>query len=107
MKREDYERLRWRCIRRALLELDIALTRFLDQQFDKLSDAEQQAFVELADMEDHDLWHMISGQKECDAPCDAARAEHVQVARAGGVGDAVRAAEPLGAECDPRGRRFT
>ncbi|HJW27149.1 MAG TPA: succinate dehydrogenase assembly factor 2 [Rhodocyclaceae bacterium] len=68
MKREDYERLRWRCIRRALLELDICLTRFLDQQFDKLSDDEQQAFVELADMEDHDLWHMISGQAECENP---------------------------------------
>lgn len=68
MKREDYERLRWRCIRRALLELDICLTRFLDQQFDKLSDDEQQAFVELADMEDHDLWHMISGQAECEDP---------------------------------------
>ena len=68
MKREDYERLRWRCIRRALLELDICLTRFLDQQFDKLSDEEQQAFVELADMEDHDLWHLISGQAECEDP---------------------------------------
>ena len=30
MEREDYERLRWRCIRRGLLEVDIALTRFLD-----------------------------------------------------------------------------
>ena len=68
MERADYERLRWRCIRRALLELDIALTRFLDQQFDQLDDAEQQAFVELADMEDHDLWYLISGQAECDDP---------------------------------------
>lgn len=68
MEREDYERLRWRCIRRALLELDIALTRFLDQQFDKLSEEEQQAFAELADMEDHDLWYLISGQAETDDP---------------------------------------
>ena len=28
MERSDYERLRWRCIRRALLELDVTLTRF-------------------------------------------------------------------------------
>jgi len=68
MKREDYERLRWRCIRRALLELDIALTRFLDEQFDQLSDEEQQLFAELADMEDHDLWYLISGQAECEDP---------------------------------------
>ena len=65
MERAEYERLRWRCIRRALLELDITLTRFLDDGFDKLSDEEQKVFVELADMEDHDLWYLISGQAEC------------------------------------------
>ena len=68
MERKDYERLRWRCIRRALLELDITLTRFLDDGFDKLTDEEQQAFVELADMEDHDLWYLISGKTECEDP---------------------------------------
>jgi len=66
MERADYERLRWRCIRRGLLEVDIALTRFLDHQFAGLNDDQQQAFAELADMEDHDLWHLISGQAECD-----------------------------------------
>jgi succinate dehydrogenase flavin-adding protein (antitoxin of CptAB toxin-antitoxin module) len=49
-----------------LLEVDIALTRFLDDGFDKLDEDQQQAFVELADMEDHDLWHLISGQAEID-----------------------------------------
>ena len=68
MRREDYERLRWRCIRRGLLEVDIALTRFLDERFDSLDEQGQQAFVELAAMEDHDLWYMISGQAECDDP---------------------------------------
>jgi antitoxin CptB len=68
MERADYERLRWRCIRRALLELDITLTRFLDDGFDKLDDEQQQAFAELADMEDHELWYMISGQAECENP---------------------------------------
>ncbi|MBK8892383.1 MAG: succinate dehydrogenase assembly factor 2 [Dechloromonas sp.] len=65
MQREDYERLRWRCVRRGLLEVDIALTRFLDGQFRELNEEEQQLFVELVDMEDHDLWHLISGQSEC------------------------------------------
>lgn len=68
MERQDYERLRWRCIRRGLLEVDIALTRFLDNGFELLDDEEQQAFVELADMEDHDLWHLISGQADIDDP---------------------------------------
>ncbi|MBP5986452.1 MAG: succinate dehydrogenase assembly factor 2 [Azonexus sp.] len=68
MERQDYERLRWRCIRRALLELDITLTRFLDDGFDQLSDEQQQVFVELADMEDHDLWYLLSGKTECDDP---------------------------------------
>jgi len=64
MDRADYERLRWRCIRRALLELDIVLTRFLDNGFARLNEAQQQAFAELADWEDHDLWRLISGQEE-------------------------------------------
>jgi len=69
MERKDYERLRWRCIRRALLELDITLTRFLDDgRFEKLSDEEQQAFVELADMEDYDVWDLLTGKAEIDDP---------------------------------------
>lgn len=68
MERADYERLRWRCIRRALLELDITLTCFLDDGFDRLSEDQKQAFVEMADMEDHDLWYLISGKTECDDP---------------------------------------
>ena len=68
MERADYERLRWRCIRRALLELDITLTRFLDSGFDQLNDEEQQAFVELADWEDHELWYLLSGKTETDDP---------------------------------------
>jgi succinate dehydrogenase flavin-adding protein (antitoxin of CptAB toxin-antitoxin module) len=73
MERGDYERLRWRCIRRALLELDIKLTRFLDNGFDALSEEEQQAFVVLADMEDYDLWDLLTGKAEIDDP----RLEHV------------------------------
>ncbi|MDD2664817.1 MAG: succinate dehydrogenase assembly factor 2 [Dechloromonas sp.] len=68
MERADYERLRWRCIRRALLELDITLTRFLDDGFDQLNDEQQQAFAELADMEDYDLWDLLTGKAECTDP---------------------------------------
>ena len=69
MERADYERLRWRCIRRALLELDITLTRVLDGgEFEKLDDDQQQAFVVLADMEDYDLWDLLTGKAEIDDP---------------------------------------
>ena len=68
MERADFERLRWRCIRRAFLELDIMLTRFLDNGFERLSPEQQQAFVELADLEDHELWYWVGGKTECDDP---------------------------------------
>ena len=68
MERKDYERLRWRCIRRALLELDITLTRFLDNQFENLSEEQKQTFVELADLEDYDLWDLMTGKAESDDP---------------------------------------
>lgn len=63
MERGNYERLRWRCIRRGLLEVDIALSRFLDEGFLQLNEDQQAAFVELANMEDLPLWHLISGQE--------------------------------------------
>jgi succinate dehydrogenase flavin-adding protein (antitoxin of CptAB toxin-antitoxin module) len=66
MERSVYERLRWRCIRRGVLEVDIVLERFLDKEFGKLSRDGQQAFAELADRDDLELWHLISGQKECE-----------------------------------------
>jgi succinate dehydrogenase flavin-adding protein (antitoxin of CptAB toxin-antitoxin module) len=65
MEKAAFERLRWRCTRRGMLEVDMALERFLDNAFGKLSDAEQQAFVELADYEDLELWRLISGQQVC------------------------------------------
>jgi succinate dehydrogenase flavin-adding protein (antitoxin of CptAB toxin-antitoxin module) len=55
------------------LELDIKLTRFLDNGFDALSEDEQQAFVVLADMEDYDLWDLLTGKAEIDDP----RLEHM------------------------------
>lgn len=65
MNQAEIGKLRWRCVRRGLLENDIALTRFLAERFPTLTDLEQRLFAELADMEDHDLWHLISGQEEC------------------------------------------
>ncbi|MDR2679119.1 MAG: succinate dehydrogenase assembly factor 2, partial [Zoogloeaceae bacterium] len=79
----DFNRLRWRCVRRGLLEVDIALTRFLESSFATLSRAEQEAFMELADFDDLELWHLISGQKVCE---DARLAAIVALLRASGTG---------------------
>jgi len=59
-------RLRWRCTRRAMLEMDLLLGEFLEKKFFSLSPEDQAAFVELADYEDMKLWPWISGQEECE-----------------------------------------
>jgi succinate dehydrogenase flavin-adding protein (antitoxin of CptAB toxin-antitoxin module) len=65
---EAFQRLRWRCIRRGLLELDIVLTRFLDGPYAQLNEVQTRAFSELADMEDHDLMDLLTGRKESGNP---------------------------------------
>ena len=65
---EAFQRLRWRCIRRGLLELDIVLTRFLDTGYAQLDDTQTRAFSQLAEMEDPDLLDLLTGRKECGDP---------------------------------------
>ncbi|MDY0012265.1 MAG: succinate dehydrogenase assembly factor 2 [Rhodocyclaceae bacterium] len=57
-------RVRWHC-RRALLELDLVFTRFLERDFDGLSEAQLADLEELLLCEDHDLWAMVNGSKPC------------------------------------------
>ena len=64
----ELNRLRWRCTRRALLEMDILLGTFLEKEFQNLTPVQAAAFTVLADMEDHDLWPLITGKKECADP---------------------------------------
>ena len=66
MEVSELNRLRWRCTHRALLEMDLLLGDFLDTQFSDLNAEQAAAFVALAEMEDHDLWHLISGQADID-----------------------------------------
>jgi len=61
------ERLRWHC-RRALLELDIVFQRFWAEVGDALDDATAAALERLLEMEDHDLWELISGRGSTDDP---------------------------------------
>jgi antitoxin CptB len=60
---KNLERIRWRS-RRGLLELDIVLGRFIDQQYALLDEFEQKAFEVLLDMPDNPLWDMIAGRQE-------------------------------------------
>jgi len=68
---QDLGRLRWRCVRRGLLELDIMLGKFLDEQYSSLSEPQAQAFGELAMMEDPELWELVSGRQASANPAHA------------------------------------
>jgi antitoxin CptB len=68
MDQHELNKLRWHCTRRALLELDIILGRFLDDGFKQLNEAQVKTFVDLVAMEDHDLWALISGKTETTDP---------------------------------------
>lgn len=54
-------RLRWRC-RRGMLELDVALARFLDRHFAGLGAAERAAFERLLETPDAELLGYLQGQ---------------------------------------------
>ena len=57
-------RLRWQC-RRALLELDLLLERFLERDFDRLSDDQLAVLEDMLRCDDHDLWAMVNGSAPC------------------------------------------
>ena len=61
-------RIRW-LTRRGLLELDIVLGRFMAQEFDSLSDEQQQTFIRLLESDDPDLFKWCMGHG---APADPA-----------------------------------
>ena len=52
--------MRWRC-RRGLLELDLALRRFLDTVYEGLTPPEQTQFSDLLAENDADIWAWIQG----------------------------------------------
>ncbi len=57
------ERVRWRC-RRGMLEMDILLGRFVEQRYAQLDAQQREAFDELLDLPDTDLWDLVRGDKE-------------------------------------------
>lgn len=62
----ELNRLRWRCTRRAMLEMDILLGSFLDKHYAGLTPEQAAVFIALADMEDLELWPLITGKRVCE-----------------------------------------
>lgn len=60
-------RIRW-LTRRGLLELDIALERFMAKYFDRLDDDELTAFVALLDLPDQEFLALVNQKEECSNP---------------------------------------
>jgi antitoxin CptB len=56
----DLNQLRWRC-RRGTLELDLILSRYLQQHYATSSPEQQQAFRELLSLEDSELMRYLLG----------------------------------------------
>jgi antitoxin CptB len=54
-------RLRWRC-RRGMRELDVMLTRYLDRVWATASSTEHDAFVQLVELQDPDLFGYLVGR---------------------------------------------
>ena len=57
---EELGKLRWRC-RRGMQELDVLLARYMDEQFRSASTAEQDAFRQLLETQDSDLYAYCLG----------------------------------------------
>jgi len=62
-----HARLRWRC-RRGMLENDLILARFLDARGEAIDEEEVAALDRLLDLDDNELWDLLSGRTE---PADA------------------------------------
>ncbi|GGA74692.1 hypothetical protein GCM10011369_15640 [Neiella marina] len=60
-------RLRWGC-RRGMLELDVILEPFFDNQFESLSETQQQVFERLLSCDDPELFAWIMGHEDCSDP---------------------------------------
>ena len=67
LQRIRTERLRWHS-RRALLEIDLVMQRFWQHQPGLLEEEKASLLERLLEMEDHDLWELLSGRRDCDDP---------------------------------------
>ena len=63
----ELSRLRWLC-RRGMKELDVVLSRYLEQNYTAASCEEQAAFRSLLEMPDPDLYGLLLGRSGIDDP---------------------------------------
>lgn len=61
-RRVDQARAQWRA-RRGLLELDMLLSRFLDEHYARLSSTERQHLQRLLALADAELWSLLNGER--------------------------------------------
>lgn len=62
-RRVDHARAQWRA-RRGLLELDVLLSRFLDERYARLSSTERQHLQRLLALADAELWSLVNGERQ-------------------------------------------
>jgi len=72
-------RLRWLC-RRGTKELDLLLTRFLDQAWDEATPATRAAFARLLELQDPDLYALLTGRSAAPDPELADVVERIRAA---------------------------
>jgi len=63
----ELDRVRWHC-RRGMLELDLMLHRFVDQYLASLSPEEMERFKKVLELQDNELWQVLSGRVKVDDP---------------------------------------
>lgn len=59
----EFDRIRWQC-RRGMLELDLVLNRFVEQELDGLDPGQMQVFKELLNEQDPMLLAWVMEQEE-------------------------------------------
>ncbi len=64
---QDFNRMRW-ASRRGLLELDLLLVPFVEEQYRDLNEADKQDFHKLVTGEDQDLMNWIMGRESVTDP---------------------------------------
>jgi antitoxin CptB len=70
-------RLKWHC-RRALLELDLVFDRFWERYEGSLDVQDEAVLEALLELEDHDLWALVSGRETAADSKQAAMIERLR-----------------------------
>lgn len=76
-RRERINRLKWHC-RRALLELDLVFERFWERHEASFDEQDAEVLESLLEMQDHDLWALVSGRETTSDVRQAAMIERLR-----------------------------